>query len=1288
MPAEWKNKTGNRGSVVVGPLIKGERHEISTTDIEPGEWLEFKNFYPTYRGLRRGPDVSAANTSGTNSASTAIQAFQRADTLRNYVCLGSAAGYSMGMGRDGFISSQMVWSSLGVATGRNITITVAGDTLTATIAGTYTVSGVAHAFYFDATFMLEPGDRIFSPVNPALTSLIKAVSSTTLTFDASEHAVPATVTQLCILYKWQSNGFLSNSGYFLDYVHMGDVADTGRASSSQQPTALRAPNLVVTSLGRPLMISTARDGQTAYSARDGFEGMLSLRDDTAGAGTGASFYPLDTDTVVKGISARTLEMFRGFLYVGNTREVAYASATASAWVAVAYSLSLNRYAAIAANSNICAVTSGSVWIQRALPRTQNWSAICWSTFLAKYVAVANGSEYGAYSADGDTWTEFTISSSSAWSAIVSIETMQLMAIASSSGVIYTSHDLVAWARAINVSAGGWRGIATDGAYLANAVGNTATANWLSAGNTSSATDLPSGVVAQCWNATLSKFIAIRLSSGTFYVYSSSNGATWSAIGSFSGSGYTHSDTTSWRASLVYNATYSTMTFIYAKRWTGDDTEWYRYHQSFVVRTSADGATWTTRSSIDTEPAGAESSPRMTPICVNSDNGDMLMSCVTLWYPFEEDYAAQYKVFKSTNGGETWSSVHTFYGSAGYNYYMSALSWNTTDSVYVAGFTDKGMSTSPTGATWTAKTDMSYIPYGIAWSPTLSLYAISTSHGIYSSTALGSYTLRESTTDVQAWMAWESTLHAFIKGDGRAISYDGITYYSGTSFYDDARNVPYAYSSTLMTFVSGYYTGSKYGYATLHGTATTMPSASDWRGIAYHAVAAVYVAVAYASNAAAYSSDGGATWSAKTLPSTANWTAVCASSTIANKFVAVASSTTGASSTDGSTWTARTLSESGSYASVCYGATSGYFMAVANGNTVNTYSTDGTTWSDVSLFANILWQQYGNRIRWSYSGAAPLDCRNFSNALNYIDLPEQNSEIVKLLSDGQRLIAYMSTAIYYAVATGDATLPFTFLKLETGNVGLAAQLGVCRVASAHVFAGRNNIYLLDNLQLTAIGDPIADVTIRKLANPLLTQCFYDETANGVIFGFAVDSTTNIDQIWVLKLDTKTWSCLRSVRVIRCVSGYYVRDDELPYRHRAFAVSAGVAVLEADEVTESSYEAKLVTGDMHFGYPDQIKEFFRLKFNIDENEFGYTRTASILFTVSYSTDFGNTYRQLSEQLRIPPNQQEGYVNFRAIGNHIRFKFVSSSSVAPYTITSYTIDMKMLQPAQTLKLAGGQI
>jgi hypothetical protein len=138
------------------------------------------------------------------------------------------------------------------------------------------------------------------------------------------------------------------------------------------------------------------------------------------------------------------------------------------------------------------------------------------------------------------------------------------------------------------------------------------------------------------------------------------------------------------------------------------------------------------------------------------------------------------------------------------------------------------------------------------------------------------------------------------------------------------------------------------------TAATLPSSSNWHSVTYGN--GKFVAVAYGSTTAAYSTDG-INWTAATLPSSSNWESV----TYGNgKFVAVAASTTAAAySTDGINWTAATLPSSSYWVSVTYG--NGKFVAVAYNSTAAAYSTDGINWTAATLPSSSYWYAvtYGN-----------------------------------------------------------------------------------------------------------------------------------------------------------------------------------------------------------------------------------------------------------------------------------------------------------------------------------------
>jgi hypothetical protein len=134
---------------------------------------------------------------------------------------------------------------------------------------------------------------------------------------------------------------------------------------------------------------------------------------------------------------------------------------------------------------------------------------------------------------------------------------------------------------------------------------------------------------------------------------------------------------------------------------------------------------------------------------------------------------------------------------------------------------------------------------------------------------------------------------------------------------------------------------------------TLPSSVSWYSVTYGN--GKFVAVAYDSDKAAYSTDG-ITWTLATLPPSVNWYSV----TYGNgKFVAVAGGIRAAYSTDGINWAAATLPSSASWYSVTYG--NGKFVAVASNSDKAAYSTDGITWTLATLPSSAYWRSvtYGD-----------------------------------------------------------------------------------------------------------------------------------------------------------------------------------------------------------------------------------------------------------------------------------------------------------------------------------------
>ena len=147
---------------------------------------------------------------------------------------------------------------------------------------------------------------------------------------------------------------------------------------------------------------------------------------------------------------------------------------------------------------------------------------------------------------------------------------------------------------------------------------------------------------------------------------------------------------------------------------------------------------------------------------------------------------------------------------------------------------------------------------------------------------------------------------------------------------------------------------------------TIPGGTNWVSIASGVVSTVTYHVAInggaGSTVAAYSTNGGDTWTAMTGLPAGNWTSV----TFGNgRFVAVSNGVTTAYSTTGISWVNGGSAISNNYVSVVYGSGPAKFVAIAGGSIstsqATAYSTDGVSWSAGTLPTVAYWTSvaYGN-----------------------------------------------------------------------------------------------------------------------------------------------------------------------------------------------------------------------------------------------------------------------------------------------------------------------------------------
>jgi hypothetical protein len=148
------------------------------------------------------------------------------------------------------------------------------------------------------------------------------------------------------------------------------------------------------------------------------------------------------------------------------------------------------------------------------------------------------------------------------------------------------------------------------------------------------------------------------------------------------------------------------------------------------------------------------------------------------------------------------------------------------------------------------------------------------------------------------------------------------------------------------------------------TLATLPSSGTWTAVAHgliddgSTIAKIsrFVAVRSGSSAAAYSDDGGATWTASSLPASAAWSSITYGE---GRWVAIASdNVTVAVTQDGEIWDIQGTLQSTGFVDIAYGK--GLFVAVKPGASTGAInrSTDGVTWTAQDLGTSATWNSIG------------------------------------------------------------------------------------------------------------------------------------------------------------------------------------------------------------------------------------------------------------------------------------------------------------------------------------------
>lgn len=200
-------------------------------------------------------------------------------------------------------------------------------------------------------------------------------------------------------------------------------------------------------------------------------------------------------------------------------------------------------------------------------------------------------------------------------------------------------------------------------------------------------------------------------------------------------------------------------------------------------------------------------------------------------------------------------------------------------------------------------------------------------------------------------------------------------------------------------------------------ASTMPSSANWKWVAYGA--GTVVAIPNSGTAAAYSLDGGATWTASTLPASRTWNKVAYGNGV---FVLVSENSRNvATSVDGITWSdnSNALPYGVEWRALCFNETDEVFLAIegdeSSSCTVCT-SSDGVTWTEVGTMANNLsWFD----VEW---------------------VPELSLYVAVSGSTNASSMSYSSTGASWSVATVSAGTPASQCVAWNGSILVATSYG--------------------------------------------------------------------------------------------------------------------------------------------------------------------------------------------------------------------------------------------------------
>lgn len=356
---------------------------------------------------------------------------------------------------------------------------------------------------------------------------------------------------------------------------------------------------------------------------------------------------------------------------------------------------------------------------------------------------------------------------------------------------------------------------------------------------------------------------------------------------------------------------------------------------------------------------------------------------------------------------------------------------------------------------------------------------------------------------------------------------------------------------------------------------------------------------------------------------------------------------------------------------------------------------------VSQFLNRTWVGYTHedtdgyrrqRIRWDKI-TVPGD---FSTVTSWLELDQTSGSIRRMVPLGNTLVVYLDDGIYFLIQTNIPTLPLRPEKIETGGIGLIGQRAVCPWMGGHFFVGQDDIYFLGNNGIEPVGSPIIREALKNCTNPEYIQAAADPANFRVLFGFPQGAKT-MEYLWAFDPRAKAWSYDKRTTYMLAnpVINSTVTWDDLTGTDwdtltttypswnqirnsdvfRNLYIESGGRLITSEAEYSVDWNGVddtipimgiITTKDFDMDKPSLGKVFSRVSFTL--NEFN-SRTLPITFLVEVSVNKGRNWKTCGT-LHIPINRSEGYVNFKATGSIARFRFTTSSQVAPYDVSEMSL------------------